>query len=594
MPCIRPPRITRRALRNRATAGLALALCGCGGGGGTAPQTVAVGTGSQPGSVQISATPSALTIPAGGAAGILVTTKPATAAASTLSLNGAPAGISLAAGNGAGPAASPLAETLSVAATVPPGTYSLRLDGGGGAAGSATTLTLLVNPALPPALAQVEQQTFEYFWNTTNPVNGLAPDYFPGSAYASIAATGFALSAYPIGVQNGWITRAQAVQRVQTTLQFLASLPQGSTSAEDAGYHGFFYHFLDINTGLRYHGAEVSSVDTALLFAGVLFDSSYFDQNDPAEAQIRALAGQLFDAVDWAWMTQADAPLINLAWTPETGFSLYNWQGYNEAMILYLEALGSPTHPITADAWSGWSAPYPKDWGTYYGRPQLSFAPLFGHQYSEGWVDFRGIQDAFMRGAGIDYFINSRRATESQQSYAIANPGGWRGYGGDLWGLTACAGPGEFTLMDANGQQRVFHSYLARGAGITGTQDDGTIAPTAALSSINFAPATVIHTVLAMQGSYGAYIQGTYGFYDAFNPSFTYTSVTPDSGTVTPGAGWVDSEYLGIDQGPIVMMLENYRSGLVWNVMRQNSVIQAGLKRAGFTGGWLAGNPAVQ
>ena len=574
-----------------------LTLAGCGG-GGSAVSAPGGTVGSAPGSLAISASPSALTVPAGGSTSFVLNVSPASAVPVTVALSGAPAGVSLTATGSGAAGAGQQNESLSVAAAVAAGTYTLTLTAGSNGQSASTTLTLLVNPALPAALTQIEQQTFEYFWNTTNPANGLAPDHVSTggtpSPYASIAATGFALTAYPVGVQNGWVTRAQAAQRVLTTLQFLVNLPQGPAASGDAGYHGFFYHFLDLDTGLRYGSSEISSVDTALLMAGVLFDAGYFDQNNSTEQQIRTLANRLFDNVDWPWMTQADPPLINLAWTPESGFSPYNWQGYNEAMVLYIEAMGSPTYPVASTAWSQWAATYPNDWGTYYGRQQLSFAPLFGHQYSQAWIDFRGIQDAFMRGVGIDYFINSRRATESQQAYAIADPMGWTGYGADLWGLTACDGPGNFTFTDASGQQRTFYGYAARGAGIHGTLDDGTIAPTAALSSIVFAPSIVIPTIESMLSAYGAYIQGQYGFIDAFDPSFRYTGVTPYSGTVVPGVGWVDSEYLGIDQGPILLMLENYRSGLVWSVMRGNPVIVAGLQRAGFNGGWLAGTPSVQ
>ena len=567
-----------------------LVLSACGGGSASAPNS-AVGTAAS--SLQISADPSALAVPAGGNGSFLLNVSPSTSIPVAVNLGNAPSGITLTAGTTTA-SSGQQSEQLMVDGTLAPGTYALNLDATSGSETATTTLSLLVNPALPASLLQVEQQTFQYFWNTTNPVNGLAPDHWPGASYASIAATGFALSAYPIGVQNGWVTRAQAAQRVLTTLQFLASLPQGSASSGDAGDHGFFYHFLDINTGVRYGASEISSVDTALLMAGVLFDASYFDQANSTELQIRTLANQLFDDVDWPWMTQADPPLINLAWTPETGFSPYNWQGYNEAMILYIEAMGSPTYPVSADAWNAWASTYPAFWGTYYGRQYLSFGPLFGFQYSQAWIDFRGIQDVWMRAQGIDYFINSRRAAEAQQSYAIADPMGWTGYGADLWGLTACDGPGNFTLTSATGQVRTFKGYYARGAGRQDSFDDGTVAPTAALGSIAFAPAIVIPTMESMLSTYGAYIQGQYGLFDAFNPSFTYAGVTPDSGSVVPGEGWFDSEYLGIDQGPILMMLENYRSGLEWSVMRGNSVIVDGLQRAGFTGGWLAGTPDLQ
>ncbi len=561
--------------------------------------TLTVNAAPTSGSLQISAAPSALTVPAGGSQGFTLNVSPASALPVTLSLAGSvPAGISLVAGN-SDETSGTQAATLNVAATTATGTYTLSVQASSGTQTATTPLTVLVNPQLPAALTQIEQQTFDYFWNTTNPNTGLAPDHYNSatgdvSPYASIAATGFALSAYPIGVQNGWVTRTQAAQGVLTPLQFLAGLTQGTASSGDAGYNGFFYHFLDVDTGLRYGTTTgLSSVDNALLMAGVLFDASYFNQDNSTEQQIRLLANQLYDRVNWQWMTSADPPLVNLDWTPENGFSPYNWQGYNEAMILIIEAMGSPTYPIASNAWQEWAATYPQFWGTYYGRQQLSFGPLFGSQYSEAWVDFRGIQDAFMKSEGIDYFINSRRATESQQSYAIANPDGWTGYGADLWGLTACDGPGQFSFTTGSGKTVSFQGYYARGAGLQDAYDDGTIAPTAALSSIVFAPQIVIPTMQAILANYGAYIHGQYGFFDAFNPSFTYTTVTPASGAVT-AIGWVDSRYLGIDQGPILMMLQNYQDGLVWKYMRRSPPIVAGLQRAGFTGGWLAGTPAVQ
>ncbi|WP_297927023.1 glucoamylase family protein [Metallibacterium sp.] len=453
--------------------------------------------------------------------------------------------------------------------------------------------TLPVEHTLPPFFDQLEKRTFEFFWDTTNPANGLAPDHYPGPSFSSIAAVGFALTAYPIGVERGWVTRQQAAQRVLTTLKFFDDAPQGKAAAGDTGYKGFYYHFLDMRTGRRWPHIELSSIDTALLMAGVLFDQSYFDRGTPIEKQIRSLANQLYRRVDWTWM-QADPPLISMGWTPQSGFLKYNYEGYDEAMILYIEALGSPTHAVQPDAWNAWTATYPKFWGDYYGREQLSFAPLFGSQYSESWIDFRGIQDAFMRGKGIDYFINSRREAESQRDYAIANPGHWTGYGKDLWGLTACDGPGNITYTDAQGVTRTFAGYAARGAGIKHTFDDGTIAPTAALGSIAFAPRIVIPMVEAMQAKYGKYIYGRYGYVDAFNPSFHDSNAVVNSGTVVPGVGWVDSERLGIDQGPILLMLENYRSGFVWRVMRKNPYIRRGLQRAAFSGGWLDGKPATE
>ena len=245
-------------------------------------------------------------------------------------------------------------------------------------------------------------------------------------------------------------------------------------------------------------------------------------------------------------------------------------------MILYILALGSPTHPVAPGAWTGWTGAY--RWGTFYGQTHVGFAPLFGHHYSHVWIDFRGIRDAYMQGRGIDYFENSRRATYAQRAYAYANPAGWRGYSDRIWGLTASDGPGDLTLT-IDGRSRQFHSYWARGASFIENPDDGTIAPTAAGGSIPFAPEIAIPALYAMRQTYGGNLFSTYGFRDAFNPTFTQTSA----------AGWFDVDYLGIDQGPILAMAENYRTELIWRLMRGNAHIVRGLCRAGFTGGWITG-----
>jgi hypothetical protein len=252
-------------------------------------------------------------------------------------------------------------------------------------------------------------------------------------------------------------------------------------------------------------------------------------------------------------------------------------------MIVYVLALGAPDHKLAPESWAAWGATLPEHWGGEGGQEFVRFPSLFGHQYSHVWVDFRGISDAFMRGKGIDYFENSRRATLAQHAYALANPEGWRGYGPRLWGLTACDGPADVTL-DLNGRRRQFRTYAGRGAG---RFDDGTVAPTAAGGSIPFAPELCLPALIAMRRDHGAHLYGDYGFFDALNPSFTDATVHVPQGRVVPGRGWYDSDHLGIDQGPILAMVENHRSGLVWRVMRSNPHIRRGLERAGFTGGWL-------
>ncbi len=435
----------------------------------------------------------------------------------------------------------------------------------------------------------VEERTFRWFWETTDTVTGLAHDRWPRTEFSSVASIGFALTAYPIGVERRWISRAQAAQRTLTTLRHLWALPQGPDQQDMAGYKGFFYHFLRYTDGRRYRDVELSTIDSALLLAGVLFAQSYFTGSDDVEPLIRAYADSLYRRVDWQWAV-ARAPRLSMGWKPGSGFLSADWNGYSEAMILYILALGSPTHPLGPEAWEAWSAT--NQWRTYRGQTHVNFSPLFGHQYSHVWIDFRGIRDAYMRGKGIDWFENSRRATISQQQYAIANPRGFRDYGASIWGLTAADGPAD-TLVTWNGAPLRLHTYRARGVsdwndGDGRERDDGTIAPTAALGSLPFAPGIVYPAMVAMRERYGDALFTRYGFHDSFNPTMQdLSAVKLAHGAITPGVGWVAPDHLGIDQGPIVAMLENHRSQLVWRVMRRNPYVVTGLRRAGFTGGWL-------
>jgi len=435
----------------------------------------------------------------------------------------------------------------------------------------------------------LERRTFDWFWQGADPKTGLVPDSYPGQSFSSIAAVGFGLTAYGIGAERGYITRGQAAARTLATLRFFAAAPQNDSEDDATGYHGFFYHFLDMKTGrraMRY--VELSSVDTTLLLGGVLFAQSYYDRDTPQETEIRQLADTIYRRVDWPWM-QPRKPLISMGWTPGGKFIPADWKGYNEGMLVYILALGSPTHPVGPEAWAAWLSTNHLTWGTFQGQTFLNFAPLFGHQYSQSWVDFRGIRDAWSREHDLDYFENSRRAVYAQRSYAIANPGHWTGYGANVWGLTASNGPGGLVVKSAEGD-RTFQGYTARGVGLDYISDDGTIAPTAAAGSIAFAPEIVVPALETMKQRYGKYIYDDYGFVDAFNLSF-HTPTTLRTGRLVPGLGWVDTLQLGIDQGPIVLMIENWRSGFVWNVMKKNPYIRKGLERAGFEGGWLAGTP---
>jgi hypothetical protein len=433
-------------------------------------------------------------------------------------------------------------------------------------------------------LDTLEQRTFAFFWERSDTLTGLTPDRWPSPSFSSIAAVGFALTAYPIGVERGYVSRADAAERVLRTLRFFWQAPQGSGPTEVSGNHGFFYHFLDMGRGYRYGTVELSTIDTALLIGGALFCQSYFTAPDDREAAIRSYAESLYARVDWHW-AQADYPLISHGWTPESGFISYDWSGYNEAMLVYLLALGSPTHPVERNAWDTWTAPY--RWGRHYGSLEhVGFGPMFGHQYTHLWIDFRGIQDQYMQSRGIDYFENSRRQTYAQRAYAVANPGEWVGYGADAWGLTSSDGPGDLPLT-IRGRPRAFFGYAGRGTSFTEVRDDGTLAPTAVGGSVPFAPEITIPTLIAMRERYGDHLFGTYGFLDAFNPTLTVEAPV-SLGRVVPGEGWFDTDYVGIDQGPIVAMLENYRSELVWRVMQRNPHVLQALRRAGFSGGWLA------
>lgn len=424
-----------------------------------------------------------------------------------------------------------------------------------------------------PFLDTLQHRTFNYFWELTNPVNGLTPDRAPTKTFSSVAAVGFALTAYPIGVERHYITRTQAAARALTTIKFFWNTPQNADAKKAAGYKGFVYHFLDMNTGLRFKDVELSTIDTGLLLAGMLMCQSYFDGKNSVERDIRAYADSMYRRADWQWAMNG-RPRMSMGWDPENGMLTDEWKGYNEAMILYTLALGSPTHPIPADAWTEWTKTYV--WASYYGSDFVSFGPLFGHQYSHCWIDYRGIRDRYMREKGIDYFENSRRATYSQRAYAAQNPARFNDYSDSIWGLSACDGPGS-TEFSVGGIHRRFDGYAARGASVDWTNDDGTIAPTAAGGSVAFAPEICIPALKAMKKKYGARVWRTYGFIDAFNPTYVNDSAR----------GWFDDDYIGIDQGPIVIMIENLRSGFVWKTMKKNPYIRRGLQRAGFSGGWL-------
>lgn len=420
-------------------------------------------------------------------------------------------------------------------------------------------------PADQQMLDKMQRAHFEYFKQESDPVTGLTKDRSTDSSPASIAAVGFSLTAHPVAVSRGWISREEAADYTLKVLKNLSETPQGPDAKGTSGDHGFFYHFLDPKTGLRQGENELSTVDTALLMGGVLFSKNYFDGNSPKEAQIRELADNLYKRVDWPWALNAEGRL-SMGWTPEHGFISADWQAYNEAQILLLLAMGSPTHPLPASAWEKFMST--SKVVEMNGQKSLEFGPLFGHQYTQIWMDYRGINDATNRKLGFDYFENSRRAAIAQQQYAIANPMGWKGYSALDWGLTACDGPGD-VVKNVDGKPIEFKSYNARG--FPNAPDDGTIAPTAAASSLPFAPEIVLPTIKHWYDNRPE-IVGPLGFRDAFNP--TFDAAKP--------SGWVDGETLGIDQGPILLMAENYRTGMVWAQMKKDPYLNTALKKAGF------------
>ena len=428
-----------------------------------------------------------------------------------------------------------------------------------------------------PFLDTLEQRTFNYFWKTVDHTTGLTPDRYPSLTFSSVAAIGFSLTAYGIGAERGYVSREDAAILVHTTLKNLWTLPQGNRPKGDAGYKGFFYHFLTFDKGDRFGdgGVDLSSIDTGLLMMGVLFSQSYFDRDAKIEKEIRAYADSLYRRVQWPWM-QTRPPLISMGWYPEKGYHDldYGFGGYDEAMFLYLLALGSPTYPIKNDAWTTYTNKF--KWVNKYGYDCIEHDVLFWNQFTACWIDFQGIQDAWIKEKGIDYVEVFRRATYANRAYAIENPKKFKGYSSLLWGISACDGPAdEKRIID--GIEIRFVGYGARGFSSHYYLDDGTLTPYAPGASVAFTPEISIPTLKAMRNQIPG-LWTEYGFKDAFNLTYI-TDKTPD--------GWVDKDYLGIDQGPMLIMIENYRSGLVWKTMKKNPYIVNGLKHAGFTDGWL-------
>jgi NADPH:quinone reductase-like Zn-dependent oxidoreductase len=431
---------------------------------------------------------------------------------------------------------------------------------------------------LPDDILELQQSAFRYFLDHTNAKNGLVADNTHEDSPCSIAATGLGLSCHPIAVVNGWLNRADAAERVLTALRFFEHSPQGP-EPDVTGYKGFYYHFLQMNDGRRAGKCELSTVDSALLLAGMIASAAFFDAEAAAECEIRETADALLRRADWQWALYG-VPCNENGWptkavedvtiihggTPENGFISYRYQGYDESLLMHVLGFGSSTFALPPECYRAWQKTF--DWRKQYGIEYLHAGPLFIHQFSHCWLDFRGIADGFMRAKGLDYFENSRRAVRVQQSYAQENPHKFRGYGPRSWGLSASDGPGPATKTIEN-VDREFWMYRARG--VPDEPDDGTLAPAAVAASLPFAPELVTDTLRELVRAYPN-LRSEYGLRASLNPTF---------------GDWVSPLNYGLDQGPIVMMIENQRSGLLWNLMRRCPYIWRGLRQAGFTGGWL-------
>lgn len=438
--------------------------------------------------------------------------------------------------------------------TPPPWLYPCPIDGAPQAADEAL-------------LHRLQKAAFDYFAANTHPANGLVADSSRSGSPSSIAAVGFALSAYPIGVERGWIARAEAVRRTLNVLRFFA---QSDQSGQDGstGHHGFYFHFLDMQSGTRAWQCELSIIDTALLVAGFLTAAAYFSNDTAEESELRARADALYRRVEWDW-AQSGGSAVALGWKPGHGFLSYGWQGYSEVLILYILGLGSPTHPLSEDSFEAWTMTY--QWENLYGYDMLQAGPLFIHQLSHAWIDLRGLRDAFMRAKHCDYFENSRRATYVQREYASRNPLGFEGYGEACWGLSAGEGPSG-APMQLGGRRQCFFGYAARG--VPYGPDDGTLAAPAALASLVFAPEIVLPMIRRLAARDG-------GDRRILASGFNATVASDDEG------GWVSTGRLGFDQGLIVLMIENHRSESTWRLTQGCAYVRTGLRRAGFNGGWL-------
>jgi hypothetical protein len=390
-------------------------------------------------------------------------------------------------------------------------------------------------------LEDLEHRSFDYFWEQADPGTGLVLDRArvdgsraKGASHdiASIAATGFGLTAICIGAEHGWIGKKEAADRVRATLQFFAE----KASQE----HGWFYHWMDVSTGERRWESETSSIDTALLLAGVLTAKQYF-ADDP---EIPKLADEIYNRVDFHWMLNDDPLLLSHGWLTGKGFIKNKWDTYSELGLLYVLGIGSPTHSISPESWYAWQRPFYK-----YGKYQfVSGGPLFTHQYSQAWIDFRDRRD---RGF-VDFFRNSVNATRTNQQYclSLALPDT---FGKNIWGITASDGPKGYRIY---GEIKTFDPV------------DGTVAPAAAGGSLMFTPDISIPALRAIEERYGNRVFGRYGFVDGYNPTLN----------------WFDTDAVGIDAGITMLSAENLLTGNVWHWFMANEAPTRALDLIGFSG----------
>jgi hypothetical protein len=392
-------------------------------------------------------------------------------------------------------------------------------------------------------LEDLEHRSFNYFWEQADPQTGLVPDRarMDGSSLdeshrnvASIAATGFGLTGLCIAADRTWINQSQARERTRNTLRFFAN--------RVFQQRGWFYHWLDAKSGERRWQSEISSIDTALLLAGVLTVRQCFRD----DKEIFTLATKIYERVDFRWMLNGHPQLLSHGWKPETGFLKPRWDTYSEDTILYLLAIGSPTHPISSASWYAlWRDRYRYEGYAYFTTIGV---PLFMHQYAHAWIDYRNRRES--RADRIDYFDNSIKATLAHRAFCINLAHAFPAYGAKIWGITASD--------SAKG-------YLAWGGPPRDPDIDGTVVPSAAGGSLMFTPELSVAALRAMHEKYGDRVYGKYGFVDAFNPN----------------TGWVDSDLIGINVGIILLSAENARTGNVWRWFMRNREMPRAMRLAG-------------